>query len=178
MTPARRAELAALANTGLAALHKGQAPLDPELAALDALVLWFASSTPAAPEGLREAVEAAFNAGWNAHETGYGGDSDGRARAFGAFTVNPGIFSDDVLSDEEGGALQPQAQPAALSPCISERAVKVCPQCDGEGSYADGLDEAACSTPCARCDGNGWVVDLAALQPQAQPAALSPETER
>lgn len=44
-----------------------------------------------------------------------------------------------------------------------ERAVIVCPQCDGEGSYADGLDEAACSTDCTRCGSNGWIVDRAAL---------------
>lgn len=44
-----------------------------------------------------------------------------------------------------------------------ERAVMVCPQCEGEGSYADGLDEAACTTECTRCGSNGWIVDLAAL---------------
>lgn len=47
---------------------------------------------------------------------------------------------------------------------LAEKAVMVCPQCEGEGSYADGLDEAACSTECARCGGNGWIVDLAALR--------------
>ena len=45
-----------------------------------------------------------------------------------------------------------------------EQCVMVCPQCEGEGSYADGLDEAACSTDCARCAGNGWIVDLTALR--------------
>lgn len=46
---------------------------------------------------------------------------------------------------------------------LVERAVMVCPQCEGEGSYADGLDEAACSIECTRCGGNGWIVDLATL---------------
>lgn len=45
-----------------------------------------------------------------------------------------------------------------------EQCVKVCPQCEGEGEYADGVDEAACSTPCTRCGSNGWIVDLAALR--------------
>ena len=44
-----------------------------------------------------------------------------------------------------------------------ERAVMVCPQCEGEGSYADGLDEVACSTECTRCGGNGWIADVATL---------------
>lgn len=51
-----------------------------------------------------------------------------------------------------------------------EQCVKVCPQCEGEGTYADGLDEAACSTECTRCGSNGWIVDLAALR-AAEPAA-------
>lgn len=54
-------------------------------------------------------------------------------------------------------------QPAINSGGEVERAVMVCPQCEGEGSYADGLDEAACSTECTRCAGNGWIVDCAAL---------------
>ena len=41
-----------------------------------------------------------------------------------------------------------------------EQCVMVCPQCDGEGTYADGLDDAACSTICTRCEGNGWIVDV------------------
>lgn len=53
-------------------------------------------------------------------------------------------------------------------PTASERAVTVCPQCEGEGGYPDGLDEAACHTDCTRCGGNGWIVDLAALN--ARPA--------
>lgn len=40
-----------------------------------------------------------------------------------------------------------------------ETAVMVCPQCEGSGCYADGVDEAACSTTCTRCDGNGWIAD-------------------
>lgn len=46
---------------------------------------------------------------------------------------------------------------------LNEKAVMVCPQCEGEGFYADGLDEAACSTECTRCGSNGWIVDLANL---------------
>lgn len=46
----------------------------------------------------------------------------------------------------------------------AEQCVMVCPQCDGEGFYADGLDEAACSTECTRCGSNGWIVDLSALR--------------
>jgi DnaJ-class molecular chaperone len=44
-----------------------------------------------------------------------------------------------------------------------EQAVMVCPQCEGEGGYADGLDENACHTVCTRCGGNGWIVDVKAL---------------
>lgn len=51
-----------------------------------------------------------------------------------------------------------------------ERAVMVCPQCEGEGGYADGFDEAACHTECTRCGGNGWIADLSA---RAALAALS-----
>ena len=57
-----------------------------------------------------------------------------------------------------------------------EQCVMVCPQCDGEGSYADGLDEAACSTDCTRCGGNGWIADIAALR--AREDAGSPEVTR
>lgn len=52
---------------------------------------------------------------------------------------------------------------------LKERAVMVCPQCEGEGGYPDGLDEAACHTDCTRCGGNGWIVDLAALTKPAVP---------
>lgn len=55
---------------------------------------------------------------------------------------------------------------------VNEKSVMVCPQCDGEGGYPDGLDEAACHTDCTRCDGNGWIVDLAAL---AQPVEAGEE---
>jgi len=53
-----------------------------------------------------------------------------------------------------------------------EQAVMVCPQCEGEGFYADGLDDAACSTECVRCGSNGWIVDTEALTAaeQAEPA--------
>lgn len=37
--------------------------------------------------------------------------------------------------------------------------VNVCPTCEGEGSYADGVDEGACSEQCLKCEGEGWVVD-------------------
>lgn len=63
---------------------------------------------------------------------------------------------------------------AALRPQPSgetrEQAVMVCPQCEGEGHYADGVDEAACSEQCTRCAGNGWIVDLALLS--SRPLAL------
>lgn len=45
----------------------------------------------------------------------------------------------------------------------------VCPQCEGEGGYPDGVDEAACHTDCTRCGTNGWIVDLDALQAHASP---------
>jgi hypothetical protein len=54
-----------------------------------------------------------------------------------------------------------EAQPA--QPALREQAVMVCPQCEGAGGYADGLDEAACHEDCPRCGTNGWIVDLAAL---------------
>jgi DNA-binding XRE family transcriptional regulator len=44
-----------------------------------------------------------------------------------------------------------------------ERCVIVCPQCEGEGGYPDGLDEAACHTECTRCGSNGWIVSRAAI---------------
>lgn len=64
---------------------------------------------------------------------------------------------------ETGAALTRDGREAGS---FNEKAVMVCPQCDGEGGYPDGLDEAACHTDCTRCAGNGWIVDLAAL---AQP---------
>jgi len=64
-----------------------------------------------------------------------------------------------------------------------EKAVITCPQCDGEGGYPDGVDEAACHTDCTRCDGAGWIVDTAAIaaMPTRQTdriAALESEVER
>jgi hypothetical protein len=58
----------------------------------------------------------------------------------------------------------------------NERAVMVCPQCEGEGCYADGVDDAACSTECTRCGSNGWIVDLASvtLPPVKQSAGWQP----
>jgi len=41
-----------------------------------------------------------------------------------------------------------------------EQCVIICPQCEGEGCYADGLDDAACSTICTRCESNGMIVDV------------------
>ena len=58
------------------------------------------------------------------------------------------IAGDADLYDVPGGAMTP------------EQCVMVCPQCEGEGTYADGLDDAACSTICTRCEGNGWIVDV------------------
>lgn len=49
-------------------------------------------------------------------------------------------------------------------PVTQEQAVMVCPQCEGEGGYPDGLDEAACHEDCPRCGTNGWIVDLEALR--------------
>jgi DnaJ-class molecular chaperone len=39
----------------------------------------------------------------------------------------------------------------------------VCPQCEGEGGYPDGLDEDACHTQCTRCLGEGRLVDIRQL---------------
>jgi len=47
---------------------------------------------------------------------------------------------------------------------IGEKDIIFCPQCEGEGGYPDGLDDAACHTDCTRCDGSGWIVDLAARE--------------
>lgn len=58
------------------------------------------------------------------------------------------IAGDADLYDVPGGAMTP------------EQCVMVCPQCDGEGTYSDGLDDAACSTTCSRCESNGWIVDV------------------
>lgn len=69
--------------------------------------------------------------------------------------------------------------PVELEPneLAAERAVIVCPQCEGEGGYPDGLDEAACHTECTRCGGNGWIVDLTALT-QAPRSCCAEERER
>ncbi len=64
-------------------------------------------------------------------------------------------------------ALASIPQPAAAE-TLDERAVMSCPQCEGEGGYPDGVDEAACHTDCTRCDGNGWIVDLAAIRQSAK----------
>lgn len=61
-------------------------------------------------------------------------------------------------------ALQTSAKPG---PIAREQAVMVCPQCEGEGGYPDGIDEDACHTDCTRCGSNGWIVDLAADALQA-----------
>lgn len=58
------------------------------------------------------------------------------------------IAGDADLYDVQRGAMTP------------EQCVMVCPQCEGEGTYADGLDEAACSTICTHCESNGWIVDV------------------
>ena len=56
------------------------------------------------------------------------------------------------------------AWPAPTAPSGDvERAVMVCPQCEGEGGYPDGMDEAACHTECTRCGSNGWIVNQAAI---------------
>ena len=58
------------------------------------------------------------------------------------------IAGDADLYDLQHGSMTP------------EQCVMVCPQCEGEGTHADGLDEAACSTICTRCESNGWIVDV------------------
>lgn len=63
----------------------------------------------------------------------------------------------------EGAVMFHQSETGAALLSVNEKSVMVCPQCEGEGGYPDGLDEAACHTDCTRCDGNGWIVDLAAL---------------
>lgn len=90
--------------------------------------------------------------------------------------------------DTDGGELARQAIAAlATSPTPPaplqadagevERAVMVCPQCEGEGGYPDGVDDAACHTDCTRCGGNGWIVDTAALTAR-QDAATDAGVER
>lgn len=85
-------------------------------------------------------------------------------------------FGDYEMSDDQRAAvdvLVRVAQHYAGTPTPQapvERCVMVCPQCEGEGSYADGLDDDACTTDCTRCGGDGWIVDRAAL------ASLNPTT--
>lgn len=55
------------------------------------------------------------------------------------------------------------ARPDLSNPTDVEQCVKPCPACEGEGEIADGLDDAAVSTCCPRCSGNGWLVNVAAL---------------
>lgn len=76
-------------------------------------------------------------------------------------TAAPGLSS----SKRRLIALAALTAPAPVG-ATGEKSVMICPQCEGEGSYADGLDEAACSTECTRCGGNGWIVDLASFAGQ------------
>lgn len=78
------------------------------------------------------------------------------------------ITNDQELWEEVLAATPPAPRQAEAT---VERAVMVCPQCEGEGGYPDGVDDAACHTECTRCGGNGWIVDLAAL------TSSSPEGE-
>lgn len=74
-------------------------------------------------------------------------------------------WREDQLDRVKDGSFLSASPPAPAVPSgmVKETSVMVCPQCEGEGSYADGLDEAACTTTCARCEGNGWIVDLATI---------------
>ena len=94
-----------------------------------------------------------------------GANWNGRVVGFYSTALTPIGYA--VESEREIGSVQiyPEAAltPSALSGDAGEKAVMVCPQCEGEGGYPDGLDDAACHTDCTRCDGNGWIVDLAAL---------------
>lgn len=83
--------------------------------------------------------------------------------------------SERVLIADNGNVISHWKNASDLTTgALRETSVMVCPQCDGEGHYADGVDEAACSTPCTRCASNGWIVDLAALSPQALGEDKSP----
>lgn len=62
------------------------------------------------------------------------------------------VFERTILARQQSGRTE-----------VHEKDIIFCPQCEGEGGYPDGLDEAACHTDCTRCDGSGWIVDLAAL---------------
>jgi len=154
------------------------------------LVLEGVSSLPASPsvptvqaddqwavlEGL---AKAATPGPWKACGTIYEhmncelrGGAKGEGQAIAQFWDGPNAFKDGQFSAAANPAAVLEliaAARAAPTASDGERAVMVCPQCDGEGEYADGLDEAACSTPCTRCGGNGWLADLKAI---AAPSAL------
>lgn len=86
----------------------------------------------------------------------------------------PPVSQSDEVDAEFVAALKAGEHLTSQSEALAEeRAVMVCPQCEGEGGYPDGLDEAACHTECTRCGGNGWIVNLAALR--AEPPADAAE---
>lgn len=86
------------------------------------------------------------------------------------------VYFDNGHARQIYKAITDAAAPSPEAEGEGERTVMVCPQCEGEGEYADGVDEAACSTPCTRCLGNGWLVVLASLQ-RPQTTAMLPGVE-
>jgi len=80
------------------------------------------------------------------------------------WTDNPHTApSGDEKEDEAVDDWNQRAERPSPAASEVERAVMVCPQCEGEGGYPDGMDEAACHTECTRCGSNGWIVNQAAI---------------
>ncbi len=73
------------------------------------------------------------------------------------------------LEAEEAKSEYWRSEALSRTGAVKETDVMACPQCEGEGTYADGLDDAACTTTCTRCESNGWIVNLA-----SRPRATSP----
>lgn len=90
--------------------------------------------------------------------------TDFRDAAFARFTAGAALPGDHIAFSEHPTPDDVAADRANDEQRAREQAVMVCPQCEGEGSYPDGLDEAACSTDCVRCGTNGWIVDVAAFE--------------
>jgi len=123
-------------------------------------------------EHLREEAEAAYH---RALAVVLCGDAVTLQTAMSANLVAYDQYTSELVRRFRDGELIERIDNETPQP--AERCVILCPQCEGEGSYADGLDEAACSTPCTRCGTNGWIVDLKAAPFLATFAALSPFAE-
>jgi len=116
------------------------------------------SPTPAVlPDARARTLAERFHEAYERLAPSYGYETRPDTKAFDPFSAN------GRLMIAVCGELTNPTPPASDAAVPAEQAVMVCPQCEGEGGYPDGIDDAACHTECTRCRGNGWIVDLVAL---------------